>query len=126
MTCHHQEGEIKVIDDELEKVIRGTGQLARKEAKKFNPDLGSICYMKDNEVVLEYVDGRIVILEDINKELKRLRKRNNLLSRIEELRKNKYNLSKYEIDDLFQLVDRLEEIVVSYKLQNENKENEND
>ena len=65
-------------------------------------------------------------MSDINKELDRLKKRNNILSQIEELRKNKYNLSKDEIDLLFQLIDRLEESIVSFKLQYERKGNENE
>jgi len=50
--------------DEIEKIIKGTGEFALKEAKKAMGTDGSIVYQdKEGNIVQKFVDGRIEILE---------------------------------------------------------------
>ena len=104
-----------MIDDEIEKIIRGTGEHARQE-RRLNPDVGSICYMKDGEIIHEFVDGRIIKLDDMEAEIERLNKQNMLFIQIEELKERKYELSKREIDRLFLLITGIQEALVSHLL----------
>lgn len=96
-----------------------SGEFSMEEAKKHNPDCGSIVYEKDGERLRVFVDGSVVTLSDMEREKERLTKRNALFQQIEDLRTRKESLSKTEMDRLFILIDGLEEYTV--KLLHENK-----
>lgn len=90
-----------------------TGEIAMMEAKRVNPDCGSIVYMKEEEFVTEFVDGTIQTIKELEIEKERLIKNNSLFSQIGTMREQKENLTKQQIERLFKLIDGLETIIAS-------------
>lgn len=109
--------------DDIEIAIRGMGDLALQRAREIN---GYIVYMKDKDVVYEFVNGKIIKVEDMKRLRKQFVKDNYPFSKIEEYKERKEELTKKEIDHLFALIGSLQGVIVSDRVPFELKEDDID